>query len=691
MTEKQLTELVKAIGDAMGFNEKQNGYRSNPNGNNGKRFFGFISKGSQENDTSGNENGDKGSYSDLSLVCFPEVEKETENVDSEVKSSIVCLGVGTLGFVMDMDLATSPGTRRIFLPLRDDDNRNVEEKKKRKQFQFFKNDFADISQAAVGNIEEKGGKFKINQKYRKLLQAGQYISFDPDPQYMTLDEFQNLIEAIILGYDTINNGAEQKNIKELLKQSFNKDINNLEELKKSLNDFFPKDPSGSKPSKNLPELSQLKSKIEELKSKFEELKPENEEYNVKVMPELVVEASQLSLENNMLYFIDQIKQCICTKEREYDLANQLLEHLEKKIKNYEKEKKTKEINIVNNIFRNWNLIDKNTGTSLVLVLGKWIAAYAQMRDWGTIDQKNIIKTLLPEPKVEVFTAEKIFDILKNERFIVLQGAPGTGKTWSATEVAKEFDSNYVFFEQFHAETTYSDFIWGIQPKLDGETLRYCEKKGILLRAIEQAKLLDEKDNSENKKDFDKKKAVLLIIDEINRANLSNVLGPVFYLFEKNRKKSSPFKVNIGGNELDKLPDNLYVVATMNTADRSLAVVDFALRRRFTWLTLKPHKLNDEDFNNKATKPEDKKTFREDYFNEMAEIFEKYATDEELNLQPGQSYFIVNKSDSDDAMKRRLKYELMPLIKEYLNEGYLSGAKEAFCNYFYNKIGELMYE
>ena len=166
---------------------------------------------------------------------------------------------------------------------------------------------------------------------------------------------------------------------------------------------------------------------------------------------------------------------------------------------------------------------------------------------------------------------------------------------------------------------------------------------------------------------------MLIIDEINRANLSNVLGPVFYLFEKNASNHS-FTFKIGNEDVMEMPDNLYVIATMNTADRSLAVVDFALRRRFTWLTLRPHTL--------------KANFQTEYFEDFDNIFQKYATDDELNLQPGQSYFIAK----DEAeMKQRLEYELLPLIKEYLNEGYLIKAKDEFCNYFYNKLGVLMYE
>ena len=151
----------------------------------------------------------------------------------------------------------------------------------------------------------------------------------------------------------------------------------------------------------------------------------------------------------------------------------------------------------------------------------------------------------------------------------MQGAPGTGKTYNASKIAESFD--YCFFEQFHAETNYSDFVYGIRPKLNEKDLQYEAREGILYQAIKKA--------NENKT-----KKCLLIIDEINRANLANVRGPVFYLFEY-QTGTRPGKVKIGDLEpLDQLPPNLYVLATMNTADRSLAVVDFALRRRFAWYT-----------------------------------------------------------------------------------------------------------
>src|SRR5690606_39763457 len=106
--------------------------------------------------------------------------------------------------------------------------------------------------------------------------------------------------------------------------------------------------------------------------------------------------------------------------------------------------------------------------------------------------------------------------------------------------------------------------------------------------------------------------IILIIDEINRANLSNVLGPIFYLFE-HKMDVSNVEIEIAPNfKVNILPENFSVIATMNTADRSLAVVDFALRRRFAWYTLKPKAIKSRQF------------YNED-FARIQEIFDWYAS------------------------------------------------------------------
>ncbi len=313
-------------------------------------------------------------------------------------------------------------------------------------------------------------------------------------------------------------------------------------------------------------------------------------------------------------------------------------------------------------------IDDFKINSIPLEFKKWICTYAKLRGWTTTkNQRNEVGEVLSD--LDTKNAQKqlnekdIYDILIKDRFVILQGAPGTGKTFTTLNIADKFDM--VKFTQFHAETTYSDFVYGIRPTTKDEKLFYIDNPGKLYEAIKSAI-----ENQEKK--------VLLIIDEINRANLSNVLGPVFYLFEKNTGDNRKYNVNIGDLKIDRLPENLYVIGTMNTADKSLAIVDFALRRRFTWITLRPKVLDLENFHKQ-------------YFNDFQQIFMRHATDEELNLQPGQSYFIAEKDNNDKAIKHRLKYELMPLIKEYINEGFLLSAKDEFVNYFYNTIGELMYE
>ena len=304
-----------------------------------------------------------------------------------------------------------------------------------------------------------------------------------------------------------------------------------------------------------------------------------------------------------------------------------------------------------------------TADDLPYEFKKWVCAYAEFRGWPTNEaqRKEIVEVLDKLESInskKLLTDDEIYDILKKDKYVILQGAPGTGKTYTALNIAKKF--NTVKFTQFHAETSYSDFVYGIKPDTKSDTLIYKDSPGVLYEAIKEANT---------------GKDVLLIVDEINRANLSNVLGPVFYLFEKNTGDNRNYKIKIGDLKIDKLPENLYVIGTMNTADKSLAVVDFALRRRFTWITLRPQVIDRDDF-------------RKDVFLEFENMFVRHATDDELNLQPGQSYFIAA---DDETMKQRLKYELMPLIKEYINEGFLPSAKDEFVNYFYNKIGELMYE
>ena len=310
------------------------------------------------------------------------------------------------------------------------------------------------------------------------------------------------------------------------------------------------------------------------------------------------------------------------------------------------------------------LIDTTKNVDMKLVEA-WTAQYASIRKWAsTMNQRKAITNAINSVRklhVPNDNEKEVIKLLANRRFVVLQGAPGTGKTFLAEKISERYKK--VFFTQFHAETTFSDFVYGIYPKLESEKVEYEFKYGELCEAIDYAS----KNQQEN---------VLLIIDEINRANLSNVLGPVFYLFEPKRT-SHKNTIKLGEREISEIPKNLHVIATMNTADRSIAVVDFALRRRFAWYTIKP-----ECFSTGVI-PESKELFEE-----ISAIFEKYASDSELNLQPGGAYFMAS---TIEELNQKIEYELMPLIKEYLEEGHMVSAAGEFSDLFYRKIRKNLFE
>lgn len=332
-------------------------------------------------------------------------------------------------------------------------------------------------------------------------------------------------------------------------------------------------------------------------------------------------------------------------------GNPDLQHIKNTIKKYSK------------VLPVCQVVDNPKSDSGKKIISAFVAGYAELREWPTNNthRKAISDVLLPFVKQQINDDEKnALNLLKERKYVIVQGAPGTGKTRLAKLTADKLKAK-VFFTQFHAETTYSDFIYGIRPNIESDSLSYVAENGVFVEALKYA--------------LDSKKPTVLIIDEINRANLSNVLGPIFYLFE-HKQDISNVQIDITPElKVDKIPENLFVIATMNTADRSLAVVDFALRRRFAWYNLVPQAISLKQF------------FLDD-FNEIHKIFNWYAKSNELSLQPGQGYFLA---DSDDEMKNRIRYEIYPLIREYLQEGLLSNAKEEFNKYFMSRINLSLFE
>jgi hypothetical protein len=162
--------------------------------------------------------------------------------------------------------------------------------------------------------------------------------------------------------------------------------------------------------------------------------------------------------------------------------------------------------------------------------------------------------------------------LLRKQQIILQGPPGTGKTFVAERLARLLVSDTAGFwdiVQFHPSYAYEDFMQGIRPSVEGGALSYSIEPGRFLQFCKRAEDTDA--------------PAVLIIDEINRGNLSRVFGELMYLLEY-RDKEVPLA---SGGSTFRIPKNVYLIGTMNTADRSIALVDHALRRRFSFIYLEP--------------------------------------------------------------------------------------------------------
>ncbi|HBT20724.1 MAG TPA: hypothetical protein DEA47_05120 [Peptococcaceae bacterium] len=257
--------------------------------------------------------------------------------------------------------------------------------------------------------------------------------------------------------------------------------------------------------------------------------------------------------------------------------------------------------------------------------------------------------------------EELSEYLLERKYLILQGPPGTGKTYLAQNIAQHLMANSKItgykIIQFHASISYEDFVLGIKPDTSSkDQLIFKEQKGPLLESIEEAK-----------KSKDQGKGYLLIIDEINRGDLAKILGEAIFLFEPNEER----KINLRSGEEISMPNNLYIIGTMNTADRTIAILDFAIRRRFSFIDVWPNWEKLKDILDNLGVDIDTKKTASDNFNNIQNIFFYYATDEEQHLQPGHTYFIAK---TKKEIYNKLKYEIAPLLQEYINEGRLPLAK-----------------
>jgi 5-methylcytosine-specific restriction protein B len=263
--------------------------------------------------------------------------------------------------------------------------------------------------------------------------------------------------------------------------------------------------------------------------------------------------------------------------------------------------------------------------------------------------------LLPE-----VSNQSVAELLNERRYVILQGPPGTGKTHMARRlIATEYKERGKTI-QFHANTTYENFVGGLAPRTSSEGLgfQFAPQKGFLTQAAEAAT------NAGGK--------YLLHIDEINRADLSKVLGEAIYLLEpddlERRVIDLPYEFEPPTKGRLSLPDNLHILGTMNTSDRSLAIVDIAIRRRFAFTKLWPQI---------SVVEREGCDLMVQAFQRLLSIFVEHATDDAMDLVPGHSYFL--EADEDKA-RRRLETTLKPLLEDYLAQGYVSSFAEDVRSY-----------
>jgi len=257
---------------------------------------------------------------------------------------------------------------------------------------------------------------------------------------------------------------------------------------------------------------------------------------------------------------------------------------------------------------------------------------------------------------EVFMSEQQYDtltgLLRAKKNVILQGAPGVGKTFAAKRLAYSMmgtkDAKRVMMVQFHQSYSYEDFIEGYRPCADGFEL----SKGAFYTFCKEAA-------DDNERDY------FFIIDEINRGNLSKIFGELFMLIENDKRGEKNKLQLLYSRERFCVPSNVYLIGLMNTADRSLALLDYALRRRFAFFTLNPG-FSSAGFT-RYREAVGSAAF-DNLVSCVVRLNTEIASDESLGegFMIGHSYFcgFVGGTVAHASLSAIVEYELIPMLGEY---------------------------
>jgi len=275
--------------------------------------------------------------------------------------------------------------------------------------------------------------------------------------------------------------------------------------------------------------------------------------------------------------------------------------------------------------------------------------------------KNLTPYSIDDALAELFMSREslvhILEQLRRKKNIILQGAPGVGKTFIAKRLAwlqlRVKDKSAVEMVQFHQSYTYEDFVQGLRPAKNGH---FEVKDGVFYRLCRKAL-------ANPKQDY------FLVIDEINRGNLSKILGELMMLIETDKRgETLTLAYSEDSKDTFTVPPNLYLIGTMNTADRSLSLVDYALRRRFAFLTLDPG--FDEGAFSAHLAVHGLTPSQIHHIREQMGALNDEITRDEANLgkgyRIGHSFFTptARVTDFKKWFLSIVRYEIMPLLEEY---------------------------
>lgn len=339
-----------------------------------------------------------------------------------------------------------------------------------------------------------------------------------------------------------------------------------------------------------------------------------------------------------------------------------------------------------------NPLDLKTYIENAKEIKKYRDKYFTFKNYRVIDLQKIGEIIVEPPLItnvppiykeyskeqflsDAFITEEKYNTIVNrlnrKNNIILQGAPGVGKSYLAKKIVYsilgKIDEDKVQMIQFHQSYSYEDFIMGYRPNksggfdiVEGVFYKFCKK------AIEN--------QNEN---------FYFIIDEINRGNLSKIFGELMLLIECDKRGEKFAMSTVYSEEKFYIPDNLYIIGLMNTADRSLALIDYALRRRFSFIDIEP--AFGERFD-KYTKQFESTNLNK-VLNVINEINYDIEKDESLGkgFKIGHSYFCNLDDASDIELLEIIECDIIPLLEEYwientsIVEKYAQRLNEAISN------------